>query len=413
MAEIRGGFFENTDYKAEDFALSHEAIITQGVVADVTEDTKDALLVLPGEDMKILVNPGYCWIAGGVGLFFGCAPATVQLSVSSADATYTRIDRVIVRKDSNNKIFSIEILKGVASSAPEAPALTRNGTIDEICLAEITVPAGTIEITQSMIVDKRHDTSVCGISQSALNKIDTSKVFAGYEAQWAELMAQWAELMGQLAEDPAGNLQLQIGLLSHLETENKRNLVEAINEVNDKSFNTINGIPVNLTGIYNTQVIGYDEGQGKLVPMINVARTETVLPNYETEKNWIITNATNCEDKGDTQQILYRPTVSGEVGRVIGYFKNPYMLSEFTSFSSISTYTTSANIVTKYGLYIRFSKTPDFSEIDAEFYSIGSTTLSGNITNLKGNYYVGFEFGMSYENASSSYSFGLSKLTFS
>ena len=204
--------------------MSHEAIMTQGVVADVTEDTKDALLVLPGEDMKILVNPGYCWIKGGIGVFFGCAPATVQLSVSSADATYTRIDRVIVRKDSNNKTFSIEVLKGVASSAPEAPALTRNGTVDEICLAEITVPAGTIEITQSMIVDKRHDTSVCGISQSALNKLDTSKVFAGYEAQWAELM-------GQLAEDPAGNLQFQIGNLNNLETENKENLVEAINEI--------------------------------------------------------------------------------------------------------------------------------------------------------------------------------------
>lgn len=232
MAEIRGGFFENTDYKAEDFALSHEAIITQGVVADVTEDTKDALLVLPGEDMKILVNPGYCWIKGGIGVFFGCAPATVQLSVSSADATYTRIDRVIVRKDSNNKTFLIEVLKGVASSAPEAPALTRNGTIDEICLAEITVPAGTIEITQAMIVDKRHDTSVCGISQSALNKLDTSKIFAGYEAQWAELM-------GQLAADPAGNLQLQIGLLPNLITQIKTNLVAAINEVKN-DVNAIN-----------------------------------------------------------------------------------------------------------------------------------------------------------------------------
>lgn len=235
MAEIRGGFFENTDYKAEDFALSHEAIITQGVVADVTEDTKDALLVSPGEDMKILVNPGYCWIKGGVGVFFGCAPATVQLSVSSADATYTRIDRVIVRKDSNNKTFSIEVLKGVASSAPEAPALTRNGTIDEICLAEITIPAGTIEITQSMILDKRHDTSVCGISQSALNKIDTSKIFAGYEAQWAELM-------GQLAEDPAGNLQLQIGLLPNLITQIKTNLVVAINSVEQHARDIENGI---------------------------------------------------------------------------------------------------------------------------------------------------------------------------
>lgn len=374
MAEIRGGFFENTDYKAEDFALSHEAIITQGVVADVTEDTKDALLVTPGGDMKILVNPGYCWIKGGIGVFFGCAPATVQLSVSSADATYTRIDRVIVRKDSNNKTFSIEVIKGVASSAPEAPALTRNGTIDEICLAEITVPAGTIEITQSMIVDKRHDTSVCGISQSALNKIDTSKVFAGYEAQWAELM-------GQLAEDPAGNLQLQIGLLSNLETKNKRNLVEAINE----SIHIIDGIPVDLTGIYNTQVIGYDETTGTLVPMINVARTETVLPTKETPQpwtvegsgNWTISSTGTYPSAGGTWAETLDETLN-----VIAVSTRPYLLSEFTTLSA--TMNTNAN----YGVFdftskFQLSKTQDFSIIDAEM--TGTSTL--DITALKGYYY--------------------------
>lgn len=368
MAEIRGGFFENTDYKAEDFALTHEAMITQGVVADVTEDTEDALLVLPGEDMNILVNPGYCWIKGGIGVFFGCAPAIVQLSVSSADATYARIDRVIVRKDSNNKTFSIEVLKGVASSAPEAPALTRNGTVDEICLAEITIPAGTIEITQSMIVDKRHDTSVCGISQSALNNLDTSEVFAGYEAQWAELM-------GQLAADPAGNLQLQIGLLSNLETENKRNLVEAINE----SAHTVNGIPVDLTGIYNTQVIGYDETQGKLVPMMNVARTEIVIPNAITPAPW------NVELTSDTGGTLQGGISSFGVKDATGAwsckaeFTTPFLLSEFTNL-----YVSSG--INYASFTISFSKTSDFENIEAQ-YSLGR---EGNcdITHLIGSYYM-------------------------
>lgn len=385
MAVIRGGFFENTDYKAEDFALSHEAMITQGVVADVTEDTKDALLVLPGEDMKILVNPGYCWIAGGVGLFFGCAPATVQLSVSSADATYTRIDRVIVRKDSNNKIFSIEVLKGIASSAPEAPALTRNGTIDEICLAEITVPAGTIEITQSMIVDKRHDTSVCGISQSALNKIDTSKVFAGYEAQWAELM-------GQLAADPAGNLQLQIGLLSNLKTENKENLVEAINE----SMHIIDGIPVDLKGIYNTQVIGYDETQGKLVPMINVARTETAVPANEIPVpwEWDLVNVPPWMGVGETSidrpSIINTSTASTTKDDIIFSVKSTksYLISEYTSM----VYKVTMAYMELNTSTVELSKDANFNTIDASFSVSFGTDRTVNISNLTGKYYWRYNF---------------------
>lgn len=389
MAEIRGGFFENTDYKAEDFALSHEAIITQGVVADVTEDTEDALLVLPGEDMNILVNPGYCWIKGGIGVFFGCASATVQLSVASADATYARIDRVIVRKDSNNKTFSIEILKGVASSAPEAPTLTRNGTVDEICLAEITIPAGAIEITQSMIVDKRHDTSVCGISQSALNNLDTSRVFAGYEAQWAELM-------GQLAADPAGNLQLQIGLLSNLETENKRNLVEAINE----SMHIIDGIPVDLTGIYNTQVIGFDEASGKLVPMINVARTQTIIPNISSTTPWeIIVGVTG----GRVNEPSFQLSSTNPVG--VARFTQSYNLSEFTTGKINLRYQhTQGSTIHK----IRFSKSPTFDTVAAEYrlssYATStSSTQSFDITNLIGNYYIEIEMNLYDETAGLAY----------
>lgn len=143
--------------------------------------------------------------------------------------------------------------------------------------------------------------------------------------------------------------------------------------------NTINGIPVDLKGIYNTQVIGYDETQGKLVPMINVARTETVLPNAIIPTPW---NVEIISDTGGTLQ--GDPKTFGVTGATGAWsckaeFTTPFVLSEFTSL-----YVTA--LTNKTFFTISFSKTSDFKNIEAQ-YSLGKEG-SCDITHLIGSYYM-------------------------
>lgn len=144
--------------------------------------------------------------------------------------------------------------------------------------------------------------------------------------------------------------------------------------------NTINGIPVDLTGIYNTQVIGYDETQGKLVPMINVARTETVVPNAIIPAPW---NVEIISNTGGTLQ--GDPKTFGVTGATGAWscraeFTTAYLLSEFTNVHIDS-------LTNKTFFQIDFSKTADFKNIEASYLT---TDKSGNcdITHLIGVYYM-------------------------
>lgn len=148
------GFFNNTKVISEDFATFVRGILTNGV----TGDTEDVLKVTAAGGMKLSVAPGYAWING----HYGVCKSTEGLTVSTADGTNPRIDRVVVRLDMSAAKVSLAILTGTAAASPSAPALTRDGTIHELCLAEITVNAGATSITSANIKDTRADSILCG-----------------------------------------------------------------------------------------------------------------------------------------------------------------------------------------------------------------------------------------------------------
>lgn len=177
-----------------------------------------------------------------------------------------------------------------------------------------------------------------------------------------------------------------IGDISELETTDKSSLVNAINE----SVHTIDGIPVDLTGIYNTQVIGFDETQGKLVPMINVARKQEVIPNASTPVPWAITETINCIN---TNNLTYPQCSYTNTGLVYfkGYFTTPFVLSEFTTFKAKAQRSWSTSYVSNWIARLNFSKTSEFQNIDAQFVLPNSYEITGDITNLNGIFYIGFE----------------------
>lgn len=149
------GFFDNTEVLTEDFARFAAGILTNGVIADVETSL---LVTAPTSGMKVNVAPGYAWING----HFGKNEESTEVDVTMADSTYPRRDRVIVRLDFNEKTVSLTTITGEAAANPQPPELVRTGTIYDLGLALLTIPAGTLNITDEMVYDTRRDPTVCG-----------------------------------------------------------------------------------------------------------------------------------------------------------------------------------------------------------------------------------------------------------
>jgi hypothetical protein len=151
---MKSGFFDNTEVVSEDFARLVSGIVTSGVLNDSTGE----LQVTAGGGMKVSVAPGYCWIEG----HFGKAEAAETLNIDTASGSVGRIDRVVARCDYEAHKVYLTVIKGEEGDTPTPPPILRDGTYYDLGLATVSVPAGTIEITDSLITDTRTDNSVCG-----------------------------------------------------------------------------------------------------------------------------------------------------------------------------------------------------------------------------------------------------------
>lgn len=172
---------------------------TSGVFAAAKNAAVEALGA-PG--MAVTVTDGTGWLTNADGngvVWWNDALTTtgekLQLSIDMADGVLHRIDRIIVEWKTTNyaDLPEIKVLKGTASSAAEAPALTNNGTLRQISLARVYVAAGITTITASMITDERLDPAVCGLVTDGLS-IDTTTINTQYTALLDSLAQELADL---------------------------------------------------------------------------------------------------------------------------------------------------------------------------------------------------------------------------
>lgn len=159
--ETSDGVFDR-EYLSADYCDNLATVIKNGVRYSNDND----LEVTAAGTMALNVAPGRAWIDGHY--YYNDTPYT-GLTISTAPVgNFKRIDRVVLRLDTSIAVRSIylAIVEGTAASEPIAPPLTRTGTIYELCLANITVPAGATAITAEMITDTRGNNGVCGWAAS-------------------------------------------------------------------------------------------------------------------------------------------------------------------------------------------------------------------------------------------------------
>lgn len=195
-------------------------LFTNGVMPNPSTN----LQVEAGEDgMTVVVHPGFAVIEGGL-----CKEDNDRtLTVTAADATYDRIDTVVVRWNENIDVRTADlyIVQGIASVSPVRPALTRTESVYEIGLADVFITHGVATITDEKITDTRMETERCGIV-SSVSQWDTTTIYQQIQADLASFKSgeeadfmEWFEHMkDQLSEDAAGHLQEEIDEINeHLE----------------------------------------------------------------------------------------------------------------------------------------------------------------------------------------------------
>ena len=161
-----------------DFDAADVAAYLAGLTSGVFSGAEDFPVTAAG-GLKVTVGAGRGWVHPS--RFTGYSITKREsdtLTMPLADPSLPRIDRIIMRYDAGARAASLQVLQGTASSAPTAPAISRTELIYDLCLAEITRPAGSTSISTGQITDTRLDEALCGIVRDGVTGIPTDELLA-------------------------------------------------------------------------------------------------------------------------------------------------------------------------------------------------------------------------------------------
>ena len=203
---IKSGFFNSVSgdrkYNADDMSSYFSGLISKGIVKNYLSSF---VVTASGSTMQVTVKPGKAYFSDGK---YVESDASILQTISIADSTQPRIDRIVLSRDLNSSKRTVEllVLKGTPSSNPQPPEVQNDDNIEQLSLCQVRVNKGVTYITQSNITDERN-TNLCGFVHGLIDQIDTEDLFLQYD----DAFNSWFNVIkDQLGEDAAGNLQLQV-----------------------------------------------------------------------------------------------------------------------------------------------------------------------------------------------------------
>lgn len=161
-----------------DFDAADVAAYLAGLTSGVFSGDEDFPVTAAG-GLKVTVGAGRGWVHHSRFTGYSITKREADtLTMPLADPSLPRIDRIVIRYDAGARAASLQVLQGTASSTPTAPAISRTELIYDLCLAEITRPAGSTSITTGQITDTRLDEALCGIVRDGVTGIPTDELLA-------------------------------------------------------------------------------------------------------------------------------------------------------------------------------------------------------------------------------------------
>lgn len=161
-----------------DFDAADVAAYLAGLTSGVFSSAEDFPVTAAG-GLKVTVGAGRGWVHPSRFTGYSITKREADtLTMPLADPSLPRIDRIVMRYDAGARAASLQVLQGTASSTPTAPAISRTELIYDLCLAEITRPAGSTSITTGQITDTRLDEALCGLVRDGVTGIPTDELLA-------------------------------------------------------------------------------------------------------------------------------------------------------------------------------------------------------------------------------------------
>lgn len=214
-SNVVNGEYDRT-YLADDFAQYFRELVYSGVF--MKESTN--LQVLANGDMTLTMKAGGAIIDG----YRYQLENDITITVPTADAVLSRIDRVSITWDKDDREIHYEYIEGTPAINPIAPEIRRDAEHKDYIVAEVAVAAGVILISQTNITDTRLNNDVCGMA-TPFAEFDSKTLYVKLEdfynsfvtstVNWQnqekeEFLTWFTTLKDVLSGDVAGNLQLQI-----------------------------------------------------------------------------------------------------------------------------------------------------------------------------------------------------------
>lgn len=170
-----------------DFDAADVAAYLAGLTSGVFSSAEDFPVTAAG-GLTVTVGAGRGWVHPSRFTGYSITKREADtLTMPLADPSLPRIDRIIMRYDAGARAASLQVLQGTASSTPTAPAISRTELIYDLCLAEITRPAGSTAVTTGQITDTRLDEKLCGIVRDGVTGIPTEELLAAARERIGEL----------------------------------------------------------------------------------------------------------------------------------------------------------------------------------------------------------------------------------
>ena len=148
----------NIEYTAEDAELYHSTR-TSGVFAN-----DDFPITVSGDGNVVTIGEGIGWIRNS--RFSGKVVANkteISLDLGISNATYPRIDAVVLQFDANSNASNIVVKNGTAMTNPTPPEVVRTESVYELHLYHVYRPAGASSVVASNVTDLRSDSTYCGL----------------------------------------------------------------------------------------------------------------------------------------------------------------------------------------------------------------------------------------------------------
>ncbi len=152
-------FVDGVSYTEAQYMEYQKRLMSKnGVVANENLESSTselAVIAATPNAMSVLVGTGECFTQGE----FYQNTSAKTLTISAADASWNRYDRIVVGVDWSANTCGPYVLTGTPAASPAEPSLTQTAAKWEIPLAKLLVTAGVTEISgnlATLITDERY-----------------------------------------------------------------------------------------------------------------------------------------------------------------------------------------------------------------------------------------------------------------